>query len=78
MTGKSEFIGHFINLPQDGEGTYVVGAQLLAGESQVDILGGKPNSVPQMVKRCISMTDMCLNFLATDCLLLIPIPSHPL
>ncbi len=69
LSGKQEFIGHFIYLPQDGERTYVAGTQLLAGQTQAYVSSGEPHSIPWMVKRGISMMDVRLYLLASDCLL---------
>ncbi len=61
-----------LNLPQDGERTYVAGTQLLAGQSQADVSSGEPNSITWILKRGISTMDICLYLLASDC----PLDGH--
>ena len=47
-------VGDLVDLPLNGEGTYIAGTQLSTGQAKTDVSGGEPDLLTWLVLGCIS------------------------
>lgn len=62
-------IGDFVDLPQDGERTNIVGTQLRTGQSETDVTGRDPDLIARVVKRSGGVSGVCMSLVSLNCLL---------
>ncbi len=64
-----ELVSDFVNLPLDGELTYIAGTQLLAEQAEMQIPGGEPDLVPRVINRGVGATGIGKVLVPPHCLL---------
>ncbi len=61
--------GDLINLPLDGEGTYVAGTRLTSGQAEMQIPSREPDLISWAIDRGVRPAGICEALVSPHCLL---------